>query len=70
MEREPLLQHYKPSSVSNNQQSRRPVGGSINRVSGIDLIWILTGLWSAVFLGALDGQCQNRRPRWYDLITD
>ncbi|KZT62381.1 MFS general substrate transporter, partial [Calocera cornea HHB12733] len=24
-------------------------------VSGLDLAWILTGLWSAVFLGALDG---------------
>ena len=64
MEREPLLQHHKPSSGSNG----RP-GGSIKRVSGIDLIWILTGLWSAVFLGALDGQCQIRRPRWYDFVT-
>lgn len=25
------------------------------RISRIDLIWVLTGLWSAVFLGALDG---------------
>ena len=26
------------------------------RVSRIDLVWILAGLWSAVFLGALDGK--------------
>lgn len=24
-------------------------------ISRLDLVWILTGLWSAVFLGALDG---------------
>ncbi|KAG1753863.1 vacuolar amino acid permease [Suillus paluster] len=27
----------------------------LNQVSRIDLFWILSGLWSAVFLGALDG---------------
>lgn len=26
-----------------------------NKISRIDLIWVLAGLWSAVFLGALDG---------------
>lgn len=25
-------------------------------ISRADLIWVLTGLWSAVFLGALDGK--------------
>ena len=29
------------------------------RVSRMDLVWILAGLWSAVFLGALDG-----KPQW------
>ncbi|KAF8510277.1 major facilitator superfamily domain-containing protein [Gautieria morchelliformis] len=32
----------------------RSTPDSINKVSGITLIWILIGLWSAVFLGALD----------------
>ncbi|PCH41423.1 vacuolar amino acid permease [Wolfiporia cocos MD-104 SS10] len=27
----------------------------LNKVSGADLAWVLAGLWSAVFLGALDG---------------
>jgi len=26
------------------------------RVSRMDLVWILAGVWSAVFLGALDGK--------------
>jgi hypothetical protein len=38
----------------------RPIPDSPNpevfRVSRIDLVWILAGLWSAVFLGALDGK--------------
>ena len=29
------------------------------RVSRIDLVWILAGLWSAVFLGALDGKYRS-----------
>ncbi|KAI9510420.1 MFS general substrate transporter [Russula earlei] len=32
-----------------------PPGSGIVTVSRTDLIWILAGLWSAVFLGALDG---------------
>lgn len=28
---------------------------STKPISRADLIWVLTGLWSAVFLGALDG---------------
>lgn len=28
----------------------------LNKVSRSDLIWVLAGLWSAVFLGALDGE--------------
>ena len=29
-----------------------------NKVSRSDLAWVLAGLWSAVFLGALDGWCR------------
>lgn len=27
----------------------------VKKVSKVDLTWILAGLWSAIFLGALDG---------------
>lgn len=27
----------------------------VNKISRADLFWVLAGLWSAVFLGALDG---------------
>jgi hypothetical protein len=33
------------------------------RVSKMDLIWILAGLWSAVFLGALDGKHSGIAPQ-------
>ena len=29
--------------------------GPANKLSRADLVWVLAGLWSAVFLGALDG---------------
>jgi hypothetical protein len=32
-------------------------------VSRMDLIWILAGLWSAVFLGALDGKHSHVAPQ-------
>lgn len=28
-----------------------------SKASDSDLAWVLAGLWSAVFLGALDGEC-------------
>lgn len=31
----------------------------LKKVSRFDLTWILVGLWSAVFLSALDGACQT-----------
>ena len=31
-----------------------------NKVSKTDLAWVLAGLWSAVFLGALDGRASDR----------
>jgi hypothetical protein len=33
-----------------------PPDPEVFRVSRMDLIWVLAGLWSAVFLGALDGK--------------
>ena len=33
------------------------------RVSRVDLIWILAGLWSAVLLGALDGKHSGIAPQ-------
>lgn len=33
-----------------------------NNVSRADLFWVLAGLWSAVFLGALDGACAFAYP--------
>ena len=32
-----------------------------NKVSNYDLAWVLAGLWSAVFLGALDGASPSLR---------
>jgi hypothetical protein len=56
-EREPLLQ---PSSTCQSIDSERPpiaeeIPQPINQYATADLCWILGGLWSAVFLGALDG---------------
>jgi hypothetical protein len=51
------------SSPHNHRPSdglERPISDSpdpeVFRVSRMDLGWILAGLWSAVFLGALDGK--------------
>lgn len=55
-EREPLLQ---PSTtcepVDNEGPTTEESSQLINQYSTTDLCWILGGLWSAVFLGALDG---------------
>ncbi|KAG0705491.1 vacuolar amino acid permease [Suillus ampliporus] len=59
-ESQPLLHdcHQEPSYDS-VQASESSLPNSdpppLNQVSRIDLFWILAGLWSAVFLGALDG---------------
>ncbi|KAL5508354.1 hypothetical protein ACEPAH_5973 [Sanghuangporus vaninii] len=67
-ERTPLLIHddRPPSCYSSSTDDDSRSGTStccsspaesvpLNKVSKYDLIWVLTGLWSAVFLGALDG---------------
>ena len=40
-----------------DRQTESPEPQPLNKVSKADLVWILLGLWSAVFLGALDGEC-------------
>lgn len=40
----------------------------LNKISKSDLVWVLTGLWSAVFLGALDGLCP-KYPEASDVLT-
>lgn len=56
-EREPLLQ---PSATYQSVDGGRPTTAEeysqpVNQYSAADLCWILGGLWSGVFLGALDG---------------
>ncbi|KAF8580262.1 MFS general substrate transporter [Ramaria rubella] len=58
-EREPLLNHRSPTTDTttgvNGQNSESPTRKpNTLQVSRRTLIWILIGLWSAVFLGALD----------------
>ena len=51
----PSPRDHSPSDVSERPISDSP-DPEVYRVSRMDLIWILAGLWSAVFLGALDGK--------------
>ncbi|KAI0036084.1 MFS general substrate transporter [Vararia minispora EC-137] len=60
-EREPLLSSssqthavYSQSPRSTSPEDSSAINGPLKR-SRADLIWVLAGLWSAVFLGALDG---------------
>ncbi|OBZ77059.1 Multidrug resistance protein fnx1 [Grifola frondosa] len=60
-ETRPLLQHPSSDSLDSYNSlddataSTPPVPVSLNKISRADLMWVLAGLWSAVFLGALDG---------------
>jgi hypothetical protein len=60
-ERSPLLGHNdrqtSPSarSVSSDSGSDTLVDLGEQAATSVQLGWVLTGLWSAVFLGALDG---------------
>lgn len=51
----PLLSHSPPPSYSSSLSSDDRPPAAAKQVSSGDLVWILAGLWSAVFLGALDG---------------
>ncbi|KAI9001206.1 vacuolar amino acid permease [Trametes punicea] len=46
---------YRSASSSRTQSPEPADPPVLNKVSRSDLLWILAGLWSAVFLGALDG---------------
>ena len=60
-EMQPLLQDavehedYQSTSTLVHDENESPEAEESTTISRIDLIWVLTGLWSAVFLGALDG---------------
>ncbi|KAG1874610.1 vacuolar amino acid permease [Suillus subalutaceus] len=58
-ESQPLLCHRDQESSYNSVQaseSSLPIDPPpLNQVSRVELFWILAGLWSAVFLGSLDG---------------
>lgn len=53
-ESSPLLQST--ASLDSAGATRLQKDAPQNRVTGVDLAWVLAGLWSAVFLGALDGK--------------
>ncbi|KAI0721866.1 vacuolar amino acid permease [Cerioporus squamosus] len=46
---------YRSAASSETQRSHSSEPPAPNHVSRTDLAWVLAGLWSAVFLGALDG---------------
>ncbi|TFK56122.1 vacuolar amino acid permease [Heliocybe sulcata] len=54
-EARPLLSDRRSSYGSADTEETAVPDAPLNKVSRSDLIWILAGLWSAVFLGALDG---------------
>ncbi|KAG1791362.1 vacuolar amino acid permease [Suillus plorans] len=58
-ESRPLLRDHDQESSYNSVQaleSSLPIDPPpLNQVSRVELFWILSGLWSAVFLGSLDG---------------
>ncbi|OJA20884.1 hypothetical protein AZE42_00884 [Rhizopogon vesiculosus] len=58
-ESQPLLNDYHEGtsydSVQDSESNLPNNPTPLNEVTRVDLFWILSGLWSAVFLGALDG---------------
>ena len=62
-ERTRLLSSRPPSYVSVDNEEQQPDPEAVpNKISRADLVWVLMGLWSAVFLGALDGKWTIRIP--------
>jgi hypothetical protein len=53
-----LLSSPRDRGANNDPESSSPDSQDpvVVHISRTDLIWVLTGLWSAVFLGALDGK--------------
>nr|VWO96887.1 N/A [Ganoderma boninense] len=57
-ETRPLLRDgspYPESYRSVDSDESQPQDPCATKISRADLVWVLAGLWSAVFLGALDG---------------
>jgi len=54
-ERQPLLPPSPPPNPPASGAATTKDTAALNQVSTWDLVWVLTGLWSAIFLGALDG---------------
>ncbi|OSC99177.1 MFS general substrate transporter [Trametes coccinea BRFM310] len=54
-DRDARPQSYRSASSSRTQSPEPADPPVLNKVSRSDLMWVLAGLWSAVFLGALDG---------------
>ncbi|EGO01838.1 hypothetical protein SERLA73DRAFT_71001 [Serpula lacrymans var. lacrymans S7.3] len=61
-ESQPLLTHHHPEYTPPPGPSSPDVLQQQNHTPKADLFWILTGLWSAVFLGALDGKSSLPAP--------
>ena len=55
-ESSPLLSSPRNDHDGLDRPSSDTPDPEVLRVSRMDLIWILAGLWGAVFLGALDGK--------------
>lgn len=54
-----LPQSYNAAEDASSVPPSPPEFNSQSKVSKTDLAWVLAGLWSAVFLGALDGKSPN-----------
>lgn len=52
-ETSPLLGHQ--GTESRHVASENTPETNDKKADGVNLVWVLTALWSAVFLGALDG---------------
>jgi hypothetical protein len=62
-ESRPLLEDVPPSyhTIDDVDEAISPTDSDVettlaNKFSRVEICWILAGLWSAVFLGALDGK--------------
>lgn len=71
-ETRPLLRDgspYPESYRSLDSDLSQPQEPCATKISRADLIWVLAGLWSAVFLGALDGASAVAYPSHTPLHT-
>ncbi|KAJ2967655.1 hypothetical protein NUW54_g13446 [Trametes sanguinea] len=61
-DRDARPQSYRSANSSRTQSPEPGDPPVLNKVSRSDLMWVLAGLWSAVFLGALDGEFPHIQP--------